>query len=355
MEYSNRQIIQSLLWLGNEKIDICENKECRSGLSLCPDQEQMTLLETLLNDMPSQTLSFQLSPFWNFSEKTEAEICPDSCAPRSLLRPSIGNAEMEKCLNSKTSFFSNTAGEKLMRAVPLVLGINSCSEIQERNSVVRFCLDNICCETILSVILQEILVEILKCYADTNDLSAITSFLENFFTTFEETLCKCSESKELTNCVKSYYTAIAQNLKKIRQDRLCNKYNLLYSRWKREAEQEHATSLAKYFEYGQNGWENLKWLLYSIQSACSIAGFPCSLPHEIQQRELVAENGIPPAIQRLEQFLSGLTQIEEKAAKEKLIIRAINIVTQQGVNWDLALLNNLLNDLDSYQNGTLIL
>jgi hypothetical protein len=346
-QYNDREIIDSFYLQGgcpNNTDGICKTMLCQSGGCICPDQEQMILLLAQWDKKLDGQMTFLVKPFWRHGDEGG---CRDAGLPQqtgspSLIKISMQDEKLVNCLKH-VSEHEMYRGEKLMQAVPFVLGINSRFEIADRESTVRFCLEPGFGGGVFQSIMQIVLSETLECLIDNEDTHHIRLFVKDFF---EKLKMECCEDEQLNVCVGDSYDAIARSLRSRQMILLNNKYRVLRKRWVNrplKCQGDLMKCMTERFE----GWRNILLLIYTIQAVYSERGTPLILPEAFRGENLSAVlEGIPGVIRKFLRTVRGLLNMRDCQEKNDIGSQLACMVRQSDLNWDEELLEELHNRVE---------
>ena len=341
-QYNDREIIDSFYLQGgcpNNTDGMCKDLLCQSGRCICPDQEQMILLLAQWVKKLDGKMTFSVKPFWKHEG---GEGCRDvnlkgQIGASVLVKTGIQDVRLMSCLKY-VSEHEIHRGEKLMQAVPFILGINSRYEIRDRESTVRFCLEPCIGGGVFQGVLQMVLEETLNCLIDNKDTHQIRFFLKDFFEKLKE---ECYEDGELNACIRESYDVIAKSLQSRELILLNNKYKALRTKWVNR-DLKCQGDVMSCLKERCDGWRNILLLVYILQIVYSEIGSPLILPEIFGKKNLsVVLGGIPNIIKMFVQIIRGIMRIRDCQEKEAIGKCLIKMVRRSDLNWDEELLTEL--------------
>lgn len=338
-QYNDREIINSFYLQGGcpNCVDVmCKNMLCQSGQCICLDQEQTILLVAQWVKKLDGEMTFLVKPFWKYGN---GGVCKDADLPKQTGFPSLIKISMqdEKVLNclKYVSEREMHRGEKLMQAVPFILGVNSCFEIEDRESTVRFCLEPCFGGGVFQGIMQIVLGKTLECLIHNQDTQQIRLFMKGFF---EKLKAECHEEEKLNTCIEASYNAVGKSLQSRKLIFLNDKYRILYREWSKRSLKCQGDIMKCLIERCE-GWRNILLLVYTLQAVYSENGTPLILPEAFGKEALVAVlKGVPNIIKMFIQTIRGILRIKECQEKEDIGVQLIGMVRQNDLNWDEELL-----------------
>lgn len=339
--YDNEQVIHSLFWLCTGKENECKKKECQSEFSNCLDNDQMIFLKSILDE----------SQQWNLSLNTrqmllqEANVCIDrrELIPDRipLIKPRLNADAAKECLDA-APILETLQGERLMYFMPIILGINSKFEIENRMAIIQACINDWDGGQVFAKIFREILVKAIQLYVQKQNIDnkCIGLFVENFF---ESLATVNDQAEELNDCVNKYYDRIDGRCCSIdKTSTFRTKYSRLHNNWQKQKEKRQNYSLKCLMEKFEN-WSDLRNWLYMIQDVCKMAGFPCVLQEEFSQEKLYTSlETAPELIQQFHRLISLISQIPDWKIRERIADELVNMINTRGGNWDEELLSKLI-------------
>lgn len=330
MKDSNK-IIYSFFWLATGKTQMKKMNQANKIKSVDPDGEQLIFWKVILGDEPQMELTFQISPFVRFEAWDE-------------LKKDISGMEKEKIAKCLETNFKENNLEKMWSLVPAIFGINSCYELQERKSAIRFSLLGCCGEEIFERILLTILETLFKQCYDHKASASVKEIVDAFLS---ELAREYPVSEELNGCILRRYEKIRDQLCECFPDQQIynRKYKKLQNEWIDATEQaKECKDVLDYYEKmfpGNNQYSI--YLLYLIQEICKIAGCPCNLPAEFSEESLTKKVGLmPDMIRSMRTLYEEISKINDLDKQKEISDEIVKHIHSRHMDWDRTVINELI-------------
>lgn len=171
------KIILSLYQLGENIIEKnCEKKQCRSGKSICLDEEQMFLLDLLIDNNMK----------WNINngkiEKTNEAVffkCNDSRVKNTqLVHLPMDEKELKDYITN--NFDTVQQWKNVCEPIMVILGINASYRIMDRKSLLRLCLNSQSGPAYFRRLLMKVLSLLILNWDSRENMKTLADFIGNF-------------------------------------------------------------------------------------------------------------------------------------------------------------------------------
>lgn len=295
-----------------------------------PDGEQIIFWKIMLGADSHMELTFEVSPFVKFVEWDEL----------------LTEASRMKCEDVKDNLEANLKGgelEKKWSLIPAIFGINSRYEPKDRKSAIRFSLLESCGEEIFERILLAIVETLFVQCGNQQASESVKAVMDSFLA---DLVKEYSFDEELNGCIRNRYDKIENRLKEWfpEQKVYYRNYGRLQNEWKHCIDEtQNCNSVIEYYEKVFPNYRKLYYLLCLIQEICTMAGFPCDLPHEFSEENLKHRGGvIPEAVQNVWLLYKEISQIQNLRLRKEIIDEFIDHIHKRHMDWERSVINQLL-------------
>lgn len=343
---NNKEVIQELFELTVDKKGECQLYECMSGKAPCLDQEELSLLEYLMDENIFLSLPGSIKIKVDASDNAVCQQRRQELPDSQML---FYNSVEERDVLSQSDIFESSVGEELLSVMPIILGVNSCYKINERNATVHVCLRNKHGIKIFNGMLLTILVALLECLANRDKVPNVKMVIEDFFNKIQRFYIA---DEELQSCIDTYVEGIRENFIENKfGSPICEKYIELFEYG---AEQDVlGKKLEGTLEEEIQEFEMTEWLLYLVSRVSSEVQMGCQYPPrfvDIINRKC-KEIDVPPMIQAFEGCVHGILQMHSWELREDKTKELIAIIKARGCIWDGEKIETLLEEIKSHQNS----
>lgn len=343
---NNKQVIQELFELTADKKGECQLYECMSGKAPCLDQEELSLLEYLMDENIFLSLPGSIKIKVDDNDGT---ICQQrrQDLPKSPIL--YYNSLEESDVLAKSDIFESNVGEELLSVMPIILGVNSCYKIDERNATVHVCLRNRYGIKIFNGVILTILVTLLECLANRELIPNVKMVIEDFFNKIQRFYIA---DEELQSCIETYVEGIRERfIENNFGSPICEKYIELFEEG---AEQDVlGKKLEGTLEEEIQEMEMTEWLLYLVSRVSSEVQMGCQYPPgfvDIINRKC-REIDVPPMIRAFERCVQGILQMHSWKLREDKTKELIDIIKARGCAWDGEKIETLLEEIKNCPNS----